>query len=386
MKPKRIRTLIFAPFLLALILAFGVTAFKRHYIRQLWDPLTAATVNGLPIPRSAIEEVMVFGYHLPPNDEGQETILQLLDRLIDEELVRQAAEKEGIKISEEEISAQLESYRRSFGCLPGSRLEDCRQPKGPSGESLAKAVEKQLLLQTMGRIIHQTRARPSSREWRSFWRAWLAKYSLSSVYKVKVLLVEDQGDAEEYLTPSRQRKELEDMADAARKAGLTARITEPMTINLLDPATLTMFRKANLALELAKALNDERRLTAPIKLSGSWAVFEVISLVKPIEPANLALAARNAYERQVGEKAYQAWLEDLRREAVIVINPNLLESAEKGGLADVFSPRVAWEEGMSWDEDPSLEQSEEAAFLESEEALSETVPTVAADDSGSTPE
>ncbi|MDR1295954.1 MAG: SurA N-terminal domain-containing protein [Deltaproteobacteria bacterium] len=354
MKHKRLKMFVILPTLLLVILATGVYGFQRHYSRQLWDPQTAALVNGEPLPRSAIEEVIVSGYHLRQDSReggsaGQESIRQILDRLIDEELVGQAARKAGVRIAEAEVEEQLEAYRKSFGCRGDDRRAVCQPAKSPSGVSLARAVEKQLLYRAMGRLVFQKEARPSGGRWRTFWRAYLAGHYLAAAYKARVLLVEDLDDPAKYLTVNRKVRDLETMAEAARAAGLTVRVTEPMSIDLKAPATLEMFRSAGLREQFVKAMSGDIKLTDPVRLSDSWAVFEVLGPVNPPTPEQLAAAGRAAYEREVGEEAFRTWLAGLRAEAVIVVNPNLLESAEEGGLADVFSPRVPWAEGLGWD-------------------------------------
>ncbi|MDR1110455.1 MAG: SurA N-terminal domain-containing protein [Deltaproteobacteria bacterium] len=353
---KRFKSLILAPLLLAILLGLAVVAFQRHYRRQLWDPETVAMVNGQPLPKSAIEEIIVLGYHQPlalsEGGDGQLLIRQILDRLVDEELIRQEAEKEGLEVDGAQVEENLAGYRRSFGCDHDRGRAVCQAAVGSSGESLAKAVEKQLLLRAMAERVYRSEARPNSRDWRVFWRDYLARYSFSSVYRVRVLLAQEGQEALKILgAPGRGG--LEQMAERLREAGLEVRLAGPLSLNLMDPETFREFRSVGLGLELAKAMGHDPRLTQPIRLSGSLSVFEVIEVIKPIDPVQLAKAAQNAYERQVGERAFDAWLARLRSNASIVVNPNLLESAEAGGIAEAFRPRVPWAGETAWDaEDP----------------------------------
>jgi hypothetical protein len=133
----------------------------------------------------------------------------------------------------------------------------------------------------------------------------------------------------------------------------------------MAPETFREFRDAGLGLELAKAMGQESKITQPIRLPGSLSVFEVIEVAKPIDPAMLAKAAQNAYERQVGEKAFDDWLARLRSAASIVVNPNLLESVEAGGIAEAFRPKVPWAVDAPWSADgppPDGSGSQEAGL------------------------
>ncbi|MDR2366891.1 MAG: SurA N-terminal domain-containing protein [Deltaproteobacteria bacterium] len=350
---KRFKNLVLTPLLLAVLLGLAIVAFQHFYRRQLWDPSTIALVNGRPVPTSALEEIVSLGYLQPLSDKegGGQVIDGILDRLIDEELIRQAAEREGLVIDPAEVEANLAGYRDSFGCGQDPAPAVCQAAFGTSGESLAKAVEKQLLLRRMSDLVSRREWRLSGTEWRAFFRDWLAKYSFSSVFRVRVLLAQDSAESQRLLAAglSRSRPGLEAMAERIREAGLEARVAGPLSLNLMAPETLRRFREANLGHELTQAMARPGKTTGPIKLDGSLAAFEVLEISKPVDPEELALAARREYERMAGERAFTLWLAKLREEATVKINPNLPHGGEGGNLADILRPKVPWEALTPWE-------------------------------------
>ena len=316
------------PLVLAVSLGLVALAFQSYYRRQLWDPETVALVNGRPIPREALEEVMSAsgGQSLTGGDgSSEQTIRRKLESLVEEELVRQAAEEYGLVIGQDEIEAGMREYQTSRECLDHPGRPDCQPPRGLASSSYSKAVAKRLLLEHMTRMVSARYARYDSRRWRVFWRDYLVRHAMVSVYKVRILLAQDDPMVESALMAAAKAESLERQADSVKEAGFTVMITEPMSLNLLDPETLALFDRVGLQESLAAAAISRSRRTGPLRLEGSMAVFEVLEMVPRRDPEGLAAAAKATYERLEGEKAFKSWLADLRRRAKIVINPGFQE-------------------------------------------------------------
>ena len=95
------------------ILQYGVGRLNERYKKQLWDPDTAALVNGRPVRRQAVDELLALGFYPPLSFQegagsGAVELNQLLGLLIEEELVLQAAEKEGLAATEAQAAEYLE--------------------------------------------------------------------------------------------------------------------------------------------------------------------------------------------------------------------------------------------------------------------------------------
>jgi hypothetical protein len=316
---------------LAVLLGLVVLAFQKRYYNQLWDPLTVALVNGRPIPSEALNGVIPTGLELPKaaNGGGNQLSIKLkLEQLIDEELIRQAAEKAGVVIEQTLIDRTVEQYRSSSGCQDNPNSVVCQPPKGEALKSFSYAVGQRLLWEHMASLVANRYARYDSREWRQFWRAFLLEHAMISVYRVRVLLTQDEPAVWKLLNSAAPKDTLDRLANLVKEDGFTVMITEPMLLNLLSPQTYLMFREAGLDAELAEAENSPVQRTGPVKLRESVAVFEIVESVPSTDPQELVAAAKSAYERKADEKAFNNWLAGLRQAAVIEINPGFLELNE----------------------------------------------------------
>jgi peptidyl-prolyl cis-trans isomerase C len=80
-------------------------------------PEIIATVNGVELKsdeyRAEVERIAARGAQMP--EERMQRIRQdILKRLIEQELIRQEIEKEGIEVTDEEIDAEFEEYKKRF--------------------------------------------------------------------------------------------------------------------------------------------------------------------------------------------------------------------------------------------------------------------------------
>ncbi|MDR1545629.1 MAG: SurA N-terminal domain-containing protein [Deltaproteobacteria bacterium] len=335
---RRIAVYLLLAAALAGALVAGAAAYRRHYLRHLWDPEVAALVNGRPVPRSALEAVLEMGDYpslaLGGPRAGAVTVSQILDRLVDEELVLQAAEANLVRPSEGQVEESLAAFMVSWGCRADGSGSACRAPGGQAKESFVEAVRKRLLLNEMVRRAAAWRSRPNSREWRRFWREFLIRRLPGALFlRTRALLTQDEPQVEAILSRP-GRRSLDELAEQIRQAGFQAVVSRPLALQPLalrlsaapaaDDATGRL--RPELLAELAEALRRPGRLTAPVNFGDSLAVFEVLEVARTTEPEELAEAARAAYEREIGERAFEQWLAELRASAEITVNPNLLES------------------------------------------------------------
>jgi hypothetical protein len=332
-KPLSKRPLAFfliAVGLLALIF-FARPYLEGYYRSQLWDPDTAALVNGAPILRKDVEEALREGFNpslsMEEKAKGAVTIGQILDRLIEAELVRQAAQASGLSVSQEELQAALRDIWGSWGCqAEDPQGRPCQVPKGQELMSFLAALKDQLLLKAVAREVASKRSQRSRDDWQAFWNRWSAKHSRSSLYQVRSLLAEPNPAAEKILSSRRgltlEEDFLTEMAIKVREAGYSVIISQPMSLYPLDPEVERLFPGLNLASELSEASLSPQKLTKVLRLPESYAVFEVISVSPPVSSEELAKAGRNAYEDLVSDRAFRLWLEEEKAKADIVVNPN----------------------------------------------------------------
>jgi hypothetical protein len=189
-------------------------------------------------------------------------------------------------------------------------------------------------------------------------------------------LAQDEPEVERTLTAalSSGRRELDSLASLVREAGFQAVVSKPMSLQpllLSESGADDRVGDPSLAAVLASTMRGQVPQTAPVRFGRSLAVIEVLEVVRPVGPDELAAAALAAYRREVGERAFKAWLSELRVAAEIVVNPNLTDS-DNPDLADLGNAVSVPTNGPgSADFEPS--------FLVGAETR-ETSPTSGADD------
>ncbi|MDR2350600.1 MAG: SurA N-terminal domain-containing protein [Deltaproteobacteria bacterium] len=309
------------------LLALGVSLFRDYYKKQLWDPRTAATVNGVPILRDAVDEVLRVGSNPPltaeTDAEGSISIRQILDKLIEEELVRQAAEREGIVVADSEVAGYLDEIRLSWGCRePDGENFRCQLPKGKELDSLVRAIRQRLLLEKTAALVSGRKGRRSKIEWEKYLEEWTVRHSLPGVFKARAILADKSEEVLKLLTPkSETPPDLKTLEAKLKEAGAPYVVSETLYLNPRKPAA-GLASVENLREILLEALDTPGRLTPVIGLNESYAVLEVTDLLPAASAGEMALAARRSYEDHVREKAFREFLEEIRAAGTIEINPN----------------------------------------------------------------
>jgi hypothetical protein len=309
------------------ILALVIFFFRDHYKKQLWDPRTAALVNGRPILREAVEEVLRVGSNPPLSAEteanGSIPISLILEKLIEEELVRQAAEREGVTVSDEEAADYLENIRLSWGCSSDDNDSfRCQLPKGKELDSLRVAIKERLLLNRMAELATARKGKRSKKEWDGYLEEWTIKNSLPTVFKARAILTDQTEESLKLLTQKTKKPPFfDDLVTRLKEGGAAYILSDTL---YLDPgkADKGLFKTENLSLALQKAWESPNRLTEVITLSESYAVIEILDALPPLSPEELAKAARGSYENRVSVKAFNEFLDEIRADSVIEINPN----------------------------------------------------------------
>lgn len=117
------------------ILSIGIVAMIIAFLFGflLKGTFVAATVNGKPIGRLAVLREL-------EKSQGAAT----LDGLITEEIIKQEAQKAGIKIGKEEVASEIENIRNSL-TQQGQTLEQVLELQGMS----LKELESQIAIQKM---------------------------------------------------------------------------------------------------------------------------------------------------------------------------------------------------------------------------------------------
>lgn len=267
-----------------------------------WDQDIAVKVNGRPITRAALERVLEWGFQ-PDLDQGGErevNIPLILDKIINEELILDEAQKAGLVLSAAEVDDELGQFDSAWFGNDSPR---------PERAEFRQALARHLLLRKMTEKVINEKKVLSADKWHEFWEKWPRNKSLA--FRVKALLLPPQDDEPKW--PA-EVETLDQLADHFRNEGQAVLVSRPLWLssNNLDQAMIE---------ELNRAYR-ERRLSLPARLEESWAVYELMSIYSGPEAADEFDLARKAFEARAGEEAFQKWLAEIRSSAKIEYSPS----------------------------------------------------------------
>lgn len=293
----------FRPCLLLAALLFSALALPGCREQDAWDQEIAAKVNGRPIPRAALDRVLEWGFY-PDLDQGGERELNLpliLDKLITEELILGEARKAGLKATPAEIDAELAKMESAlFGA----------DPPRPERAELRQALSSFLLVRKMTEKVIADRRVLSADKWRDFWEKWPKDRAPS--FQVRALLL---PPSEQDPEKPEKMESLDELVVHFRKEGLAAILSQPLWLSggRLDPLVVEELRQAF----------RQGRLSVPVRLDESWAIYEVLGLTEAPSAAEEFELARQSFESLADEEAFRQWMAEVRAAAKIEYAPQL---------------------------------------------------------------
>lgn len=168
--------------ILAIVLVIYIVFFPPGNKTES-DTMTLAKVNGVTIGKDKLYDALVAA-------NGLET----LDKLINNELVRQAAEKQGIEVSEEEIDKEMESIRQSFATE--EEFESTLAMYGMTLEGLKNDMSTQVQLRKM----FEPQVKVSDEEIQKYYNENLETLKTPEQVKASHILSATKSEAEVILT------------------------------------------------------------------------------------------------------------------------------------------------------------------------------------------
>ena len=283
---------------------------------ESWDPEVVALVDDRPIAKAAVDRVLEWGFYTRlggDESENAAAIRRVIEALIDEELIAGEARKVGLMAGEAEVTAAFSAFEASwFG----------RRPLAAEAAELRQALRRQIVSRKMTERVMAGRRVLAPDEWRDFWDRW--PKTRRPVYQARVLLLPPAEEAPE--RPKLEEGGLDKLAEHFEKEGLAVLVSEPLRLpgDRLEP---------DLAEALARAWAGEK-LTEPYRQAESWAIYEVTTAEPGPTPDEQFKAAQRAFEAQAGEEAFLKWLEELRAQATIRINPAYLVTVDPETMSE----------------------------------------------------
>ena len=298
-----------ARFGLMLCLLIGATLCGCR--ETAWDPEVAALVNGQVIDKAAVIRVMELGFFPRPGEtpdrmKGSASVVQIVNKLIDEKLILEEAEKAGLTVPEQELedaSASLGSAWFGVEPPPAELLE------------LKETIRNQILVRQMTEKIMLERRLLAADDWRAFWAAWPKE--TPPRYLVRALLLPSLAREAPNL-PVRRRHTLENLAEYFEQQDMEAIISEPLWLGR------EFIEKEGVLKALAEAAS-QKKITQPLPLEESWVIYEILEVEPGPTVQQNFRAAMNSFEALAGEEAFKKWLTEVRNASDIRINPVFLE-------------------------------------------------------------
>lgn len=147
--------LFVALFVVLAVLALVFTGCSKKPEAQKLEDKVVADVNGTKIYNSELEAQLsaVLGSHASQfqGEEGQKMLQefrkQILEQLIEFELVAQQAEKEGIKVTDDDVKKRIEEIKKQFPSE--ADFKAALSQAGITESQLPEKVKKQLLAEKM---------------------------------------------------------------------------------------------------------------------------------------------------------------------------------------------------------------------------------------------
>ena len=315
---------------LRIVLAVALVAALLVPLAGCSDKDTAAKVNGEKIPMAELDKQMEQMKKQYPDmfkgADGEGRLLdfkqRLLDNLIDQELVRQAATAKGIKVSDAEIDTQIKQLKAGFG--DDAQFEQALSSAGLTAETLKDQLREQLLTQQLITSLSSGK-QATEAEIKEYYEANKAQYFQKAAKRASHILFkeDDEKTAREVLG---KLKDGSDFATLAKRYS-TDSATAAKGGDLGWPTTPYVAE-----FEAALEKLDQGDISDLVKSTYGWHIIKVTEVRKASQQslADVSDQISQILSQQSQADAYQTFLEDLRAKADIeILVPELKQASTK---------------------------------------------------------
>lgn len=216
---------------------------------------------------------------------------RIAERLINACLIHEALQEQPVEISDEQLQAALDRFRRARGLLSADRTQDWLKKSGLTHPQLEQRLLDELALA-------QLRARIAEGRIESYFNLHRADFDTAAI---AWLVLEDAE------TATRAAQSSHDFYQAAQLRFTSARVKEQHHTGRL----FRRFRRSELSSELAESIfgGAPDEVVGPIADGNGFAVVKVLQ----IAPAILDAATSQTIETQL----FQEWLAERRKVAMV---------------------------------------------------------------------
>jgi parvulin-like peptidyl-prolyl isomerase len=258
----------------------------------------------------------------------EETRLGLVNELVGELLIRDRADRLGITVTDAELKDATESLKKQYNISTDAQFEESLRNSGLSRADMEARLRDTLISQRVFSRELKSRNELPDAELRERYNREKEQYRVAERAKLReIVVLKPENPAQ--LDEARQRAA--EVGAAARKAGtdfatLATTMSESATRDL--GGDLGEIAKGDLVAELDQAVFNAApgTLIGPIETKSAWHIIKVEQRLPSEVPAFESLKDR--LRKEAGEEAwqrdYKSYIENLRKDAFIQINQELI--------------------------------------------------------------
>jgi len=324
----RSRLLPFLPSLLLFTVPVRAEIIERVVVKVNGEIVTLTDFQGRQL--RALQQARVVPEQVPTY--LRENNARLLQEAIDDLVLKQRAEEQGLRIPPQYIADAIEEIKKDNNITNDERFLEMLSREGMTLEDLKQDIERPMLREGVVRRDLEARVTPTDADARAEYEKNKEKYSRPATVTLhEILLKGDDAERNARALAERARKG-EDFATLARDNSAAATKAKGGELGKITRGELNPdFEKVAFALPV-------NGISEPVRASDGWRVFKVS---EKTEAGALEFdAAKDEIKRglQVERfaKEYEAYMADLRKNAVIDIRVREvpLQIDETGRLVD----------------------------------------------------
>ncbi len=306
--------------LLAAVLAFGIVAGCSSTPERT----VAAEVNGEKIYLDEIDRQvdLILGGHQSQLDSTQAAQMreqfrqQVLQGMIENILIIQAARKAGFKIEQQEISARIEEIKKGFPSE--EEYKAALEANGLTEEKLPTEVEKMLLSERFIRDLVKD-ATVTAAEAEKYYQENTTEFATEATVDLAHIFVTSESTASEVLKELKKGTSFEDAVTEYSEDTMTK--DDEGRIGFQTEATLTDTFGTTLA-AAAFDLGEAKVSKEAVRSTLGFHILKVLGKqgagITPFDEAEKGITDRLLSQKQ--QEAYSSWLEKFKAESEIKIN------------------------------------------------------------------
>jgi foldase protein PrsA len=292
---------------------------------------SAATVNGQGIPLAEVKQQFDAAKSQYPQmfqgadsaARGKEVAKRLVDNLIDEKLVADAASKMGVTVTDAQIDKQLGQIRSQF--KNQAAFDAALKKFGTTQDKLRAQIKSQLLTQAVQSKLSSSQ-NVSQKDIKAYYDKNTSQFKQTAAKNVSQILVaaKDKALADKILA---QLKAGADFAALAKQYSIDK--ASAANGGVLGWPTSPYVPEFQAAVD---KLTKIGQLSAPVKSTYGWHIIK-LAATRPAQQKTLAQATEQIKQiliQQSKSTAYQAFLSKLRKEAKIEIDQKVLDQIVAG--------------------------------------------------------